>query len=265
MKTEFENLKKELLEGSTFDKNRNCNANKVLSLLESLEAKIDEVNIRMECARRCDMEAMVVLDKYLDKFESSDRTIILPLDEHDIIMRGVRDSSIALDLSEDMCIVDNWYNLFKKKPYITFVSSHGTISCDESGDVLSVEDNFKIEGEDNYLFEIERFDIDEFKNLLDTHEIELSDSADISMVSFINKDNSYNKRDEHWISDNFLKKDDNLVNAKKRLDLLKGEMGVITNVDIDGCSIVLTFANGMNIKLAQSEIDYQAHEYVQNK
>lgn len=63
----------------------------------------------------------------------------------------------------------------------------------------------------------------------------------------------------------------NIYNAKKRIDLLKNELGEIKKVFISdekgvfGQSLFIKFQNGMNLQLHNKEINYQANEFIESE
>jgi hypothetical protein len=77
----------------------------------NLEAKIDEVEKRIECAVRSAKEINETISKYTEDVDK-DLPINMSVSDHDLIQNCSNDVDIALDLNEDMCIKDNWYNLF---------------------------------------------------------------------------------------------------------------------------------------------------------
>jgi hypothetical protein len=77
----------------------------------NLEAKIDEVEKRIECAVRSAKEINKTISKYTEDVDK-DLPINMSVSDHDLIQNCSNDVDIALDLNEDMCIKDNWYNLF---------------------------------------------------------------------------------------------------------------------------------------------------------
>lgn len=80
----------------------------------NLEHKIDEVEKRIECARRSAKEINDSISKYTQRVDDQE-SFVMTVDSHDSIQNGSNDVLIALDLNEDMCIEDNWYNLFSTK------------------------------------------------------------------------------------------------------------------------------------------------------
>jgi hypothetical protein len=78
-----------------------------------LEDKIDEVEKRMECARRSATEVTKTISKFTKTIDEG-LMINMGVNDHDAIERGAYDVITSLDLNEDMCVVDNWYNLFNQ-------------------------------------------------------------------------------------------------------------------------------------------------------
>jgi hypothetical protein len=95
--------------------------------LKSLEDKIDELEKRMECVTRCNKEIDEVVFSFVDAFE--DRGEIeqtLTYGQFEVLLRGIHDIDIAMDLKETECIDNNWYGLFeepKKEEPPTYQSS----------------------------------------------------------------------------------------------------------------------------------------------
>ncbi len=82
--------------------------------LTNLSNKIDEVEKRIECAVRSAREASESISKYTEDVDNH-QPIGMTVNDHDLILRGSNDVTIALDLDDDMCVSDNWYNLFSPK------------------------------------------------------------------------------------------------------------------------------------------------------
>lgn len=98
--------------------------------LNELSNLIDEVEKRMECAIRCNREIDEVVVSFVDAFE--DRGEIeqtLTYGQFEVMLRGVNDIDIALDLKENECIDNDWYNLFK--PKVTQLANQTDISVDD--------------------------------------------------------------------------------------------------------------------------------------
>ena len=82
--------------------------------LTDLEKVIDEVEKRIECAVRSAKEANETISKYTEEVDKS-QPIFMSVNDHDLIQNCSNDVDIALDMGDDMCIVDNWYYLFSPK------------------------------------------------------------------------------------------------------------------------------------------------------
>jgi hypothetical protein len=105
MKKEFNNLV-ELLQKEPY-------SNEVAIAIQKLENKIDEVEQRMECARRSAAEVTKTIIKFTKTIDEG-LMISMGVNDHDAIERGAYDVITSLDLNEDMCVKDNWYNLFNQ-------------------------------------------------------------------------------------------------------------------------------------------------------
>ena len=86
-------------------------SNEVAIAIQKLENKIDEVEKRIECAVRSAKEVKNSISKYTQRVDDQE-SFVMTVDSHDSIQNSSDDVIIALDLNEDMCIKDNWYNLF---------------------------------------------------------------------------------------------------------------------------------------------------------
>ena len=215
--------------------------------LYELEKKIDEVEKRMICAVRSAEEINKSISKYteiVDKQES----FVMTINDHDEIQNCSNDVTIALDLNEDMCIKDNWYNLFslKEEPieeYMTFESSWGEITCAKDGVVLKVDGDGIIDGERNYLFDIAKIDLVEYEKFLNSIDKELDhDSDDILSVGFWKKDNTYNEPDHDWRKNMFSPEDDEdedeaptmLCQNEEKHNAVKDIIAKLKEIEVDG-------------------------------
>ena len=82
--------------------------------LTNLSNKIDEVEKRIECAVRSAREVNQFVSKYTEDVDNH-IPINMSVDDHDFIINRSNDIDIALDMGDDMCVVDNWYYLFEPK------------------------------------------------------------------------------------------------------------------------------------------------------
>jgi hypothetical protein len=93
---------------------------------------------------------------------------------------------------------------------IKLESSWGILETNLKGEVLKVDGDKEIRGDKNYLYNIKRVDLEEYKNFLVsigyTKEV-MGDWLDILFVGFWGKDGSYNsvdtemRRDMHIVND----------------------------------------------------------------
>lgn len=109
MKKQFNELVETMKRWDLFQKD-----DEVDMALNDLGAKIDEVEKRIECAVRSAKEINESISKYTDDVDNS-LPINMSVNDHDLIQNCSDDVRIALDLNDDMSIVDNWYNLFPTK------------------------------------------------------------------------------------------------------------------------------------------------------
>lgn len=184
--------------------------------LETLRKKIDEVENRMECARRSAREINVVISKYTQKVDGNEE-FKMSVNDHDIISLGSNDVGYSLDLDETMPIIDNWYGLFteemesiaEKEMEIlmhnpsnlvayNFSGSWGTIDTDMNGYVIEVHGEREINGEHNHYFDIVKFDIDEYKAFCIKNNITHGECEDILAVGYTSKDGKYTEPDKSW-------------------------------------------------------------------
>lgn len=115
--------------------------------LTDLEKVIDEVEKRIECAVRSANEINKTISKYTEEVDKS-QPIFMSVDDHDLIQNCSNDVTIALDMGEDMCVVDNWYNLFSPTEELQPIAV-GNIEYDFPEDVYTIgnADNTEIIGD----------------------------------------------------------------------------------------------------------------------
>ena len=109
MRKEFERLKAVLFGGAIVGES----LAEVSDLIDELENKIDEVEKRMECARRSATEVTKTIVKFTKTIDDG-FLINMGVNDHDAIESGAYVVINSLDLNEDMCVKDNWYNLFNQ-------------------------------------------------------------------------------------------------------------------------------------------------------
>ena len=195
LRTEFEALKSELLNGNTYDSSGNDSYPWISKLLDNLEAKIFEYENRMICAIKTSDEIRKSIQKFTSKVDEGE-PFIMSVDDHDVILRGANDIDIALDTQDDTAVTDDWYGLFigrkNKEVLYTFMSSLGEIDCNKDGYVVAVR------GENSMLHSIDRFNLSEYKHFLVSNNITSGECDDILAVGYFTKDGGYTKPDSEF-------------------------------------------------------------------
>jgi hypothetical protein len=84
--------------------------------ISELESKITEIEKRLDCARRCNLESNSIVVKMTETFEGKgaieDK---ITYGEFETLSRGVYDVDIALNFNNNEPITENWYGLFEDK------------------------------------------------------------------------------------------------------------------------------------------------------
>ena len=109
MRKEFFELVEIMIEWHLFEKDDDVDV-----ALTNLSNKIDEVEKRIECAVRSAREVNQFVSKYTEDVDNH-KPINMSVDDHDFILNRSNDVDIALALDDNMCVADNWYNLFSPK------------------------------------------------------------------------------------------------------------------------------------------------------
>jgi len=135
----------------------------------------------------------------------------------------------------------------KREVFMTFESSWGEITCDKDGNVIEV---FGDKEEENYLYDIAKFDLAEYFEFLNSigQNVEHSES-DILSVSFWKKDNTYDAADQDWRNSFYINKNeaptmlcqDNKNEAPTMLcqdnykhEVVKHVVEKLKDIDVDG-------------------------------
>jgi hypothetical protein len=253
MKSEFNLLKGLLFDSNTYSANGDCNWSEVSALLEKLEDKIDEVEKRIDCAIRSAKEINESITKYTEEVDD-ELPIKMSVNDHDLIQNCSDDVRIALSLDDDMCVVDNWYNLFqvkeepiKQEVFMSFESSWGTLTCDKEGYVIEVIGDEEYNGERNYLYDIWQIDLAEYEKFLNSIGQNLDYyHDDILSVGYWNKVDGkekllqYNKPDTdwRWTQSMFTPEDDDaptvLCQTPQTHEFVKDIIAKLKVIDVDG-------------------------------
>ena len=81
----------------------------IVNAINKLEQKIIEVEKRIECVKRTNIDINEILFTNQVKLEES-----IGYDNVEILQRSVTDVNIALDLNDSEPIENNWYSLFEE-------------------------------------------------------------------------------------------------------------------------------------------------------
>jgi hypothetical protein len=134
-----------------------------------------------------------------------------------------------MDLRKDVFSPEDDEEPTKKESAFEFESSCGTIECDIDGRVLRVNGDLEINGEPNGLFDIIKFDIEEYSKYCSKHNITHGESLDIFTVGY------WKINDEYIMADDFFR--DNAIGAKTELSkekLVKNIISQLKAIDVDG-------------------------------
>lgn len=147
MKTSFKSLEQLLLNANITDSNGNNIWADVHGLLIELGGELDVIEKRIECAVRSAREINKLVSKYTEDVDNH-RPINMSVNDHDFIQNRTNDIDIALDFDDDMCVTDNWYNLFSPKEEPKPITV-GNIEYDFPEDVYTIgnSDNSEIIGD----------------------------------------------------------------------------------------------------------------------
>lgn len=232
MKAEFDNLVETLKRWDLYQI-----GDEVDMALTDLSNKIAEVEKRMEIATICGVGIRTLIGKFTDQVDKNE-PINLSVNDHDAILNGADDVTIALDLNDDMCIKDNWHGLFKPEVAFSFESSWGRIDCDINGNVIEVDGDREINGEKNYLFEIARVDIEEYAKFCSNLNITHGECEDILSVGFWRKDGVYGEPDHAWRESIFKPKEEEapteLCKTPQTHEFVKDIIAKLKVIDVDG-------------------------------
>jgi hypothetical protein len=160
-----------------------------IALIE-LRDKITEVEKRIECAIRSNIDSQEVVNLFINGFQDEGKLKQeLNYGDFETLQRGVYDVAIALDLKDTEPIDNDWYDLFgepKEKPevFMTFISSKwGDINCDKDGNVISIEN-------DHYC-NIAKINLKEHAEFCINNNITHGECNSIDMVGYWEKNHVY--------------------------------------------------------------------------
>ena len=103
-----------------------------------------------------------------------------------------------MDLRKDVFSPEDDEEPTKKESAFEFESSCGTIECDIDGRVLKVNGDLEINGKPNWLFDIIKFDIEEYIKYCSKNNITHGESLDILTVGYWRLNDEYIMPDEAY-------------------------------------------------------------------
>jgi len=139
MRKEFERLKAVLFGGAIVGES----LAEVSDLIDELENKIDEVEKRMECATKSAKEIGRAIGHYQNDIDNG-LSIKMDVGHLDSIIHGSHDVENALNLDDDMCVVDDWFNLFTPKEELKPIAV-GKVEYDFPEEVYSIGNLYNTE------------------------------------------------------------------------------------------------------------------------
>ena len=126
------------------------------------------------------------------------------------------------------------------KEFMSFESSWGNITCAKDGVVLKVDGDLEIDGEDNYLFDIAKFDLVEYGKFCESQNIVMGEyGEDILAVGFWKKDGSYEEADKDFRKNVFEDFDEEdapteLCKTPQTHEFVKDIIAKLKVIDVDG-------------------------------
>jgi len=239
MRAEFNNLVETMNRYDLYQKD-----DEVGMALTELEQKIAEVEKRLKIVDKTASEIELAISKYTQSVDSNE-AFKMSVDNHDVILRGSHDLMIVTDLGDDEPIKNDWYGMFTSidnEPYLTLGSSWGSIICNKKGNIVEVVGAEFIDGERNYLHDIESIDVAEYIKFLKDNNIEFYDEADILAVGFRKKNGEYDRADKRWREEMYLGiteevKDEpptELCKTPQTHEFVKDIIAKLKVIDVDG-------------------------------
>jgi hypothetical protein len=126
--------------------------------ISELESKITEIEKRLDCARRSNLESNSIVLKMTETFEGEgaieDK---ITYGEFEVLARGVYDVDIALNFNDKEPIENNWYDLFKPKAKV-LIPKDSIVEWKETRQYYSVRGGAKARVTEDYTTEHESDD-----------------------------------------------------------------------------------------------------------
>lgn len=122
----------------------------------------------------------------------------------------------------------------KKEVFMTFHSSWGEIDCDEDGNVMDIRGDEEINGEDNYLYDIDRFDLVEFGKFCESKNITMGEAEDIMSVGFWKHDGEYCEAEQDWRKEIFGEAPTMLCTDSDKHKIVNNIISQLKDIEVDG-------------------------------
>ena len=212
--------------------------------LKNLKDKIDEVEKRLKIVDKTAREIELAISKHTESVDSNE-AFKMSVDNHDVILRGSHDIMIATDLGDTEPIENDWYGMFTKvdnEVAFEFFSSWGSITCNKKGKVIEVIGDEYINGERNYLYDIEEFDVDEYSKFCIENNLTNGECEDILSIGFRKKNGEYDRPDKRWREETYLGITDEVKNepptelckTPQTHEFVKDIIAKLKVIDVDG-------------------------------
>lgn len=147
-----------------------------------------------------------------------------------IVDVGIVDNNVVLNFENGMNLTISYQSAehikCEEETLFTFDSSWGSITCDYKGNVINIDGHEEIDGERSYLYDIVKFDMDEYKQFCDENGLTHGEALDMLCVGFWTKDGEYKEPDFKWRKETF-----GSVAMKDEIE--KIFINIITNIGID--------------------------------
>lgn len=164
LKTTFNNLVESMKRYDLYQKD-----DEVGQDLDNLSKVIDEVEKRMQCVTNTNKDIRDTIFNNQEKLDSA-----ISYDDLEVIQRSINDIDIAIDLSDDEPIENNWYGLFREDkdvPRETLESTEDKVELSHGGIPYRVCYECSIKEEENVMTQVNGYWLccdcnDEYKEVI---------------------------------------------------------------------------------------------------
>jgi hypothetical protein len=122
-------------------------SNEIAMAIQELENKINEVEKRMQISTLVAKDVKTLVGKFTEDVDKG-VPIIMTVNIHDSFLARADDIEILMNLNDNMCVVDNWHNLFGSKQELQPIAV-GHVEYDFPEEVYTIgnQDNTEIIGD----------------------------------------------------------------------------------------------------------------------